>query len=160
MVATQEPGSVVKTLGLGSCVAVVFLDPLHRLVGLVHVALPDSGIDPKKALDQPGYFADTGIQSLYRMFRDRGYRAESKTLRVLLIGGSQVLESNEGFNIGKRNILACKKVLGAMGLVAMEEELGGDISRSVKVESDTGTVVISSPGLPDKIIVWRSGSAS
>ncbi|MBD3166806.1 chemotaxis protein CheD, partial [bacterium] len=43
--ATNKPGEVIKTLGLGSCVAVILLAPKQRAIGLVHVALPDSTIN-------------------------------------------------------------------------------------------------------------------
>ena len=46
--ATNTKGSSLKTYALGSCIAVVILDPQTRTVGMVHVALPDSSIKPEK----------------------------------------------------------------------------------------------------------------
>lgn len=150
--ATRTPGSVVKTLALGSCVAVIFLDPPTRLVGLVHVALPESAISPEKARELPGYFADTGIPILYKKFLELGYRESGRSLLVKLAGGSQIMDRNETFNIGKRNALAAKKILWSMKLGAVAEDLGGEISRSVRLDVDAGTVLLSTPGLPDKFL--------
>lgn len=61
LAVSKTNDQVLKTFGLGSCVAIVALDPKVRAVGLIHIALPDSSINPEKAQKLPGYFADTGI---------------------------------------------------------------------------------------------------
>jgi len=52
--ASKTPGEIVKTLALGSCVAVVILDAKNKSVGLLHVALPESSINKKRAEERPG----------------------------------------------------------------------------------------------------------
>ncbi|NQU65674.1 MAG: chemotaxis protein CheD, partial [SAR324 cluster bacterium] len=64
LAVSKTKGEIIKTFGLGSCVAMVVLDPKVRAVGLIHIALPDSTINLEKAKKQPGYFADTGIPYL------------------------------------------------------------------------------------------------
>lgn len=49
LAASNEPGAVIKTFALGSCVAITLLDPPTRTVGMAHVALPDSRINPARA---------------------------------------------------------------------------------------------------------------
>jgi chemotaxis protein CheD len=58
--ASNKPEDTIKTYALGSCVGVVMVDPKARIAGMIHVALPDSNINPAKAKQHPGYFADTG----------------------------------------------------------------------------------------------------
>jgi chemotaxis protein CheD len=60
----NDPGTVIKTLALGSCVAVLFLNPKTGIVGMAHVALPESKINNSKAQEKPGYFADSSIPTL------------------------------------------------------------------------------------------------
>ena len=72
--ASNTRGTTIKTYALGSCVAVVLLDPQTRTVGMVHVALPDSTIRPEKVASLPGYFADTGIPALLQEMRKCGTR--------------------------------------------------------------------------------------
>lgn len=143
---SNRPGDIIKTLALGSCIAVVLLEPRSRSVGMVHVALPESSIDAKKAAVQPGYFADTGVDALLcEMKRITGVGSERKFI-VKIAGGAKVLDPNNTFNIGKRNELAIKKILWAHGMGAHAEDVGGHITRSVSVEVDTGRVVIVSAG--------------
>ena len=70
---SKTPGDIIKTLALGSCVAVVLLDPKQRAVGMLHVALPDSSINKKRRQERPGMFADTGVPVLMREMIKLGY---------------------------------------------------------------------------------------
>jgi chemotaxis protein CheD len=143
--SSKSPGQIVKTLALGSCVAVVLLDVQNRSVGLLHVALPDSAINKKRAEERPGMFADTGIPKLLDDMKKLGYNGHGKMI-VKLIGGASIMDPNNTFNIGKRNLLAVRKILWRYQLGAVAEDVEGNISRSVSVDVNTGKVVISSPG--------------
>ena len=144
--ATNGQGDIVKTLALGSCVAVVLLDPKTKMVGMVHVALPDSSINRDMAGERPGYFADTGIPALINRMKGLGCKGNGRGMIVKLAGGARIMDPNNTFNIGKRNVLAVKKILWANGMGAVAEDIGGSISRSVAVHPDSGRVVISSSG--------------
>jgi chemotaxis protein CheD len=65
---------------------------------------------------------------------------------VKLVGGASVIASSASFNIGKRNILTIKNLLGQHGMGPTAEDVGGHISRTVTVDVDTGRVVIASCG--------------
>ena len=56
------------------------------------------------------------------------------------------MDPNNTFNIGKRNVLAIRKILERFRLGAIAEDVGGNISRSVSIEMNTGKVIVSSPG--------------
>ena len=144
--ASNKPGDVIKTLALGSCIAVVLLDPRSRSVGMVHVALPESSIDRDKASLKPGYFADTGVDVLLEEMKRVSGAQNGKRFLVKLVGGAKVLDPNNTFNIGKRNELAIKKALWGLGMGQHAEDVGGHISRSVAVDVDTGRVIITSAG--------------
>lgn len=143
--ASKTPGTVIKSVGLGSCVAVVAVAPKHRAVGLLHVVLPNSRVDPEKAQQIPGYFADTGIGALLDAFKKLGV-TNPKDLVIKLAGGASVMDANRTFDIGKRNILASRKMLWKHHMAAIAEDVGGNYSRTVWVEVDTGRVYIESPG--------------
>lgn len=140
---SRTPGGTIKTFALGSCVSVVMLDPKCAMAGMVHIALPESRLSPEKAVELPGYFADTGIPAL---INSMGSMGRGKGMIVKLIGGAKIMDSSETFNIGKRNALAIKKILWENGMGAIAEDLGGHISRTVTVEVDTGDIIISTPG--------------
>lgn len=146
---SKTKGDAVKTMALGSCVAVVLLHPGTRSVGMVHVALPDSNINPDRARERPGYFADTGIPALLSAMVKLGCDKNGKKFIVKLAGGARVMDPKGTFNIGKRNILSVKKILWKYGMGAVAEDVGGNVSRTVTVQVDTGKVILSSAGRGD-----------
>lgn len=144
--ATCTPGDIVKTLALGSCVAVILLDPETKTAGMVHIALPDSTLNMEKSRKQPGYFADSGIAALLAEMNKMGAKQNIRNMYVKLAGGANVLRSSASFDIGKRNILIVKKILWQLGTGPGAEDVGGNISRTVSVAVDTGVVEIFCPG--------------
>ncbi len=145
LAVSRNPNHVIKTMALGSCVGVMLHDPKSGCAGLLHIALPDSSINLKRAKEKPGSFADTGIPVLLRAMRKVGYDGKSRLI-VKLAGGASIMDPNNTFNIGKRNILAVKKILWGYRLGAVGEDLAGAISRSVSIDVSTGIVSITSPG--------------
>jgi len=143
--ASKSAGESVKTLALGSCIAVIMLDPKARCVGMVHVALPDSSINKDRAKEKPGYFADTGIPALMDMMADMGCMGRGKGWIVKLVGGANVADASNTFNVGKRNGMAIKKILWEMKIAPRAEDIGKNFSRTVSVGVDDGRVVVSSP---------------
>jgi chemotaxis protein CheD len=142
---SKKPEDMIKTMALGSCVGVILLDQINRAAGLLHIALPDSSISPKRVDERPGMFPDTGIPVLLRELSKLGYNGNGN-LVVKLAGGAAIMDPNNTFNIGKRNLLAVKKILWKYKLGALAEDIEGTISRTVTIELGTGLVKISSPG--------------
>ncbi len=147
--ASASKGEVVKTMALGSCVGVITLCPKTRCVGMAHVALPESSISPDRAKDRPAYFVDTGIPALLKAMEKAGASGNPRGYIVKLAGGASIMDSNNTFNIGKRNCLALRKVLWKYGMGAKSEDVGGNISRTVEVHVATGKVILSTPGKPN-----------
>ena len=145
--ASNKPGDDIKTYALGSCVSIIILHPPTKTVGMVHVALPHSSINKSSRTEtKPGYFADTGIPALIDLMKSLGCNSPGRAggFLVKLAGGANVISTNDTFKIGKRNILAVKKILWSLGLAPLAEDVGGTISRTVTVYVDTGEVVLSS----------------
>ncbi|MCP4725309.1 MAG: chemotaxis protein CheD [bacterium] len=142
---SRSPGELIKTMALGSCVGVAILTEYPKTVSLIHIALPDSGTSKDKAEKLPGYFADTGLRILLSKFKAIGVNHLKGKIVVKLIGGANVLDAKNVFNIGKRNILAIRKILWKNRLTIKKEDVGGNISRTVWIEYDTGKVFASHP---------------
>lgn len=147
--ASKTSGDEVKTFALGSCVSVILLDPSTRTVGMAHVALPDSSINKNKAVEKPGYFADTAIPALLQEMAKFGCNRKGKGMVVKLCGGANVMDTNDTFQIGKRNALAIKKILWSYGMGAVSEDLGKNFSRTVTISVESGQVLLTSPGRPN-----------
>lgn len=147
--ACRPPEGVIKTYALGSCVAVVLLDPRTRCVGMIHIALPHASINPARALERPGYFADTGLPLLLQQMIQFGCLPRGQGMFVKLAGGASVMSINDTFNIGRRNVAAVRSILQGYGLKVIAEDVEGTISRTVSALASTGEVILSSPGRPD-----------
>lgn len=147
---SAEPGSALVTYALGSCIAVVIHDPVSRVGGLLHFMLPESSIDAEKAARNPFMFADTGIPLLFRRSYEMG--AEKRRLIVRAAGGAQVMDPEGVFNIGKRNCLALRKILWKAGVMLHAETTGGQTSRTIRLEIDTGKLWCREPGQSEREI--------
>lgn len=139
------PGDSLKTMALGSCVGVVIHSRARKVAGLLHVALPDSAVNERMARERPGFFADTGIPLLLERLKVHGC-VLPRDMTVKLVGGAQILDASNTFNIGKRNILEVRKILWEYRLGPLAMDVGGTISRTVVVNPADGMVTISSPG--------------
>ena len=134
----------IKTFALGSCVAVITYDSLRKRAGIIHIALPESSVNVSKAKEKPGFFVDTGLPEFLNAAK--GKHTNGIGMRIKIVGGSNIMDDNNLFDIGKRNVLAIKKYLWGRKLGIIAEETGGAISRTVVVSVSTGRVTVSSKG--------------
>lgn len=139
---SKDPTDVIKTYGLGSCVALIIYSQKLKVAGLVHIALPEASVNPAKAQSLPGYFADTGVPMVID-FIDRLSGGDRKSFSYRLYGGASILDENNRFDIGRRNALAIKRLLWRYGCGVIKEELGGNASRTVSIEVGTGEVHVN-----------------
>jgi len=141
---SRDPGDTLVTYALGSCMAVAIWDPVARVAGLLHYMLPDSSIDAVKSRERPFMFADTGIPLLFRTAYDCG--AEKRRLLVRVAGGAQVVDDHGVFDIGRRNYLALRRILWRAGVLIHAEDVGGTVSRSVRLDVRTGAMWLRTGG--------------
>lgn len=130
----------IVTHGLGSCIAVLLWDSNLRVAGMLHLMLPDSNVDRGRATKQPALFADLGVPLLFDAFERQGGRLSG--VRVSLFGGASIPGAPTLFDIGKRNLLAVRKVLWAKRLAVASEDVGGSVSRTVRLVIETGATAL------------------
>jgi len=153
---SKDPESVLVTYALGSCIAVALYDPLTKVSGLLHYMLPESAIDAGKAEQNPFMFADTGIARLLAAVTANG--AVPRRMLVRLAGGAQVLDSQGVFQIGKRNYLAARKILWKAGVLIAAEAVGGEVSRTTRLEVGTGRMWIREGGGAERELLQSHGA--
>jgi chemotaxis protein CheD len=146
---TRDRTARLVTYALGSCIGVGVFDPQSSVGGLLHVLLPESSLDAEKASKNPSMFADTGVAEMLNRCLELG--AVKSRLRVWLAGGSSVMDTQGVFNIGKRNQLAARKALWKAGLLTLNEDVGGQGSRTVRLELETGTFWVRADGLDQEL---------
>jgi chemotaxis protein CheD len=140
-IVSRNNSDVLVTYALGSCVAVLIHDPVAHIAGLLHYMLPEASLDRGKAADKPFMFADTGVPKLFHQAYDLG--ASKQRLIVSAVGGAQVLDPENTFDIGKRNQLALRKLLWKAGILLHHQDLGGTSPRTVSIQVQSGQIVVS-----------------
>jgi chemotaxis protein CheD len=141
---TNDPHTVLAIYGLGSCIGLAIYDPVAAVAGMLHFMLPESSLNPDKAIVNPFVFADTGIPRLLRSAYDLG--AEKRRLLVGVVGGAQVVDAAGSFHVGKRNQVALRRILWKAGILIHAEDVGGTTSRSVRLEVSTGRLWVRGTG--------------
>jgi chemotaxis protein CheD len=144
LVVSKDPADVLITYSLGSCIGVALWDPRAGVAGLLHYMLPESKVMPKQASDHPAMFCDTGVPKLFQAAYELG--ATKRRLVVKLAGGSQLLDDDGTFDIGRRNYLALRKIFWKNGVPIERESVGGPVSRSMRIDVATGTVTVKTRG--------------
>jgi chemotaxis protein CheD len=141
---SNRPDDSIITYSLGSCIGVVIYDPVTFVGGMLHFMLPESSLSPEKAAKNPYMFADTGVPLLFKECYRLG--AVKERLVVKAVGGAQVLDPNGMFNIGKRNILAMRKLFWQNGVTMGATALGGTVNRTISLELKSGAVMLKTSG--------------
>ncbi len=144
MAVSNKPEESLVTYSLGSCIAVITFDPVARVGGILHFMLPEASMDVEKARKKPAMFADSGIPALFKQTYQLG--ATKKNTIVKVAGGSQIMDENGVFNIGKRNYLAMRKIFWKNNVLIAAEHVGGSVNRTVRLEIATGHVVLKVSG--------------
>ncbi len=138
-IITDDTDAVVKTFALSSCVALTLYDPNKKVLGMVHIALPNSEIKKNGIIANPAYYADTAIPLLIHK-ACLGYGCTKDRLELRLYGGAQSIRKDDVFNIGIHNVDMVKLMLKQMNLMLCYSDIGGNRARNVVADVATGTV--------------------
>lgn len=141
---SADPASVIVTYSLGSCIAVCLYDAAMHTGGMLHYQLPCSSMEPERAVEKPFMFADTGMELLIGKLVSMG--ANKKRMHVKIAGGAAMETGPKGFDIGKRNHLAIRKVLWKHGMFIDAEDVGGTWPRNMYLDLETGAVAVKGGG--------------
>jgi chemotaxis protein CheD len=144
MKVSNRPDDILVTYSLGSCIGLAVYDPVAKVGGLLHYMLPESSLDKTKAANNPFMFADTGIPRLFKATYK--YGAKKQRMKVVVVGGAQILDQKGLFNIGKRNYMALRKMFFKNNVMIHFEEVGGNVNRTVRLTIREGEVFIKTSG--------------
>jgi chemotaxis protein CheD len=146
---SNDPMDVLATYSLGSCIGVSLYDPVMHIGGMLHYQLPASSLDPERAREIPFMFADTGMQLLLDKLAAMG--TDRKRIHVKIAGGACMDAGPKGFEIGKRNHLAIRKILWKFGMFINAEDVGGASPRNMYLDIADGSVTIKSNGMEKEL---------
>lgn len=139
-----QPADLLVTYSLGSCIGVCLYDPAIHVGGMLHYQLPTAKMDAERARAKPCMFADTGMRLLLDRLLALG--VNKKRLQVRLAGGANMATGPQGFDIGKRNYLAIRRILWNEAMFIDAEDVGGSLARSLYLDVADGTVTVRSNG--------------
>lgn len=136
--------TVLMALGLGSCVAVTFLDPAERIGGMAHVVLPEpldaNGVTSTK-------FATVAVPALLDQVLALGARRGRLICKIA--GGAHVLNHGPRGNnarIGERNEAAVLAALKSLGIRPSGSDCGGTTGRSLRLVVQDGRIAVKRLG--------------
>lgn len=142
LAVSDRAGELLVTYALGSCLGIAVYDPVACVGGLLHVMLPLSTLDARKAAANPAMFVDTGVPRLFT----ECYRAGAVKERLIVkVAGGARLQGREGddtFRIGERNVLMLRKLLWKNGVLVEAQDVGGEHWRTMSLQMGTGTVTV------------------
>lgn len=130
---------------VGSCVAVCLYDPLNKIAGIAHIMLPSNNLrkNYSKKL-HPGKYADEAIETLINRMIKRG--AKTQDIWCKLAGGANLFSHESGISkstIGKKNIIAVKKILKQKKIHIKSEDLEMQHARRIIIAVNTGKVIVT-----------------
>jgi chemotaxis protein CheD len=146
MRVSDQREDLLMTYALGSCLGISIYDPVAFVGGLLHVMLPLSTIDKKKAQEIPAMFVDTGVPRLFLESYMLGAKKERLIVKVAGGACSSGREKDDFFHIGKRNMIILRRLLWKNGVLMQALDVGGNNSRTMTLELATGAVSIRSNG--------------
>lgn len=149
---SNVPGERLITYALGSCLGIVVHDPVVNVAGMLHVMLPTGTIDPAKMAEKPAMFVDSGVPLLFKECYKLG--AKKERMQVKVAGGAHAgaNEEDDRFQIGKRNMIALRKLLWKNGVMVHAHDTGGvQTSRTMWVEVTSGEVTLKINGAESKL---------
>ena len=128
MAASADPGVVLVSIGLGSCIGLALVDAAAGVCGLAHIMLPGPGDTERRPAST---FADSGVPALLAAVRALGARRPN----AVVVGGAQMFGAGGAgrMQVGARNEEAVRAALRTAGLPLVAAETGGGSGRTIRV---------------------------
>ena len=141
-----ENTKIVWTL-LGSCISIIFHNQEKKISAVSHAQLPyeKSNLSCKSTCPKPCgkdekdefKYVTCSFKYMLEEFHNRGIK--NKDIEVSLFGGSSMFRhERDMFKIGEMNINKAKELIRQHKLKIVDENTGGNSSRTLTHYSDTG----------------------
>ena len=73
-------------------------------------------------------------------------------MKVVVVGGAQILDQKGFFNIGKRNHMAVRKIFWKNQVMIDYEDIGGSVNRTIRIDIATGKIHIKVSGMGETTV--------
>ena len=143
---TTDPTMCLATYALGSCLGITFHDESRRIGGLLHAMLPTAQLHKEQKIKE-AMFLDTGIPKALKAMVRAG--AKKQDIRCNVFGGAQLMSNDNFFRVGSKNIDMFYKISQELELDVVAWEVSGRINRTIKLNNQTGDVIVKIPTKPE-----------
>ena len=149
--AAERGDTVLVTLGLGSCVAIMLHDAQACAGAMAHILLPSRSL--ARDTTNPAKFPETAVPLLVARLTQIG--ADPRRLVAKLAGGASMfaqLMTPGTVQMGERNVVAVHDALRHAGIPVKGAAVGGGAGRSVRFYVADGRAEIRSVGT-DAVVI-------
>jgi chemotaxis protein CheD len=153
LAVSSEPGHVLVSLGLGSCIGLALIDRRMGIAGLAHIVLPQS--QGHAANENPRKFADLAVPEMLSELEAAG--ARKVRLEAVLVGGASMFAvSAASLEVGQRNEEAVRALLKGLRIPVVATATGGKRGRTIRVDVATSAVTVREAGGKDEELLAGS----
>jgi len=145
-VKVAEKGTILRSVGIGSCVVVAAYNIREKIGGMAHIMLP--GIAPQQSLEKTKYAFD-GIGQLLNQMLEAG--AAKDEIDVCLVGAGNVLHKKDD-TICDANIESVTGILKEKNISVKVSAIGGTKRKSVFLDVEDGSVSYTEGDDPVKLL--------
>ncbi len=135
-VATSSGKVNYTCFGLGSCIGLFLQDRVTGFSGGAHILLPDWELS--SFTDAKFYNVTSALNEILSQFKTNGI--STTALRAKVTGGANVISLNG--KTGERNVQSIIKHLTQHKIYIAALDVGGNLSRTARFESETGKLTV------------------
>ena len=139
---------VIKSIAIGSCIAITVYDVKKRIGGLAHIMLP--GKAPGKTIEKTRYSENAIDELLIRMAREGSRKSDAE---MCLVGAGNVLKKPDD-TICSANIESTTQLLKKKNIPIRATMLGGTDRKGVFLDVASGTVSCTTGDGSEKVL-WK-----
>ncbi len=141
-------GVILRSIAIGSCIAIAVYDGRKKIGTMAHVMLP--GQAPEKET-QPTRYAANAINEIIDLMTRAGTR--SCDIEACLVGAGNVLEKEDD-TVCKTNVESVMQLLEEKNIPVKATALGGTERKSVFLDIDSGTIYYTKGETTEKLL-WK-----
>ncbi len=149
-VEISSDGVILRSIAIGSCIAIAAYDVRKKIGAMAHVMLP--GRAPEKET-QPTRYAANAIDEIMDLMTRAG--AGGCDIQACLVGAGNVLEKEDD-TVCKANVKSVMQLLEEKNITVRATVLGGTKRKGVFMDIEDGRVFYTE-GENKKKLLWYAG---
>ena len=140
---SADSDDTLITYALNGSLGITAYDRVARVGALVHALTPVTAMHFEEAQRWPARFVETGVVRMLDAMYAQG--ASKNRIEIRAAGGARTTGPDECFAIGRRNVVALKKVLWQKGMLIRTHDVGGLVTRTLSLCIEDGRVEVATP---------------